>query len=76
MKDPDFLKEAKRHTLDVNPMRGADVQKLVADILATPKSVIDSTNRALSRKATKCTKFTKAKYCRKKKKKKKKKKSR
>jgi tripartite-type tricarboxylate transporter receptor subunit TctC len=75
MKDAKFLGEAKKHTLDVNPMRGEDVQKLVADILATPKSVIDTTNAALSRKATKCTKFTKAKYCRTKKKKKKKKKS-
>ncbi|MGY9006175.1 MAG: Bug family tripartite tricarboxylate transporter substrate binding protein [Alphaproteobacteria bacterium] len=74
MKDPVFLTEAKRFKLDVNPMRGEDIQKLVAEILATPQSVIDTTNAALSRKAVKCKKFTKKKYCRNKKKKKKKKK--
>ena len=74
MKDPAFLVEAKKHTMDINPMHGADIQKLVFNILATPQAVIDTTNEALSRKATKCKKFTKAKYCRKKKKKRKKKK--
>ncbi len=75
MLDKAFQKDAKRVHVELNPMRGVDMQKLVAEIMGTPQSVIDMTNAALSRKATKCLKFTKAKYCRKKKKRKKKKKS-
>ena len=32
MKDPDFLDEARKTSLTVNPMKGEEVQKLVADV--------------------------------------------
>ncbi len=36
-KDPEFLKEAEKLKMDVDPVAGADMQKIVADVLATPK---------------------------------------
>ncbi len=39
MKDPDFLEEAKRQGLDIEPSSGADLEKVVNDILSTPKAV-------------------------------------
>jgi tripartite-type tricarboxylate transporter receptor subunit TctC len=42
MKDPEFLAEAAREKLDINPVSGADMQKLVTDMVAnTPKGVAD-----------------------------------
>lgn len=37
MKDPDFLKEAEKLQIEVDPVRGEDMQKVVVDVLATPK---------------------------------------
>ncbi len=37
MKDADFLKEAEKLQIEVDPVRGEDMQKVVADVLATPK---------------------------------------
>src|SRR5262249_10920504 len=39
MKDPDFLAETKGLNLDVDPVHGVDLQKIVAHILATPVDV-------------------------------------
>ncbi len=74
MKNAGYLAAAKKINLEVMGIPGTELQALVRSILATPKDVLELTNAALQRKATKCTKFTKAKYCRKKKKKKRKKK--
>ncbi|MDO9441563.1 MAG: tripartite tricarboxylate transporter substrate-binding protein [Beijerinckiaceae bacterium] len=41
MKDPEFLAEAEKMKLGVDPVSGADVQKLVEDIYATPKEDVD-----------------------------------
>lgn len=41
MTDPAFLADAKKIGMDVNPMRGVDIQKLVAEIQATPQSIVD-----------------------------------
>ncbi len=41
MKDPAFLAEAKQINLDVNPLDGAAVEKLVAEIFATPKPLVE-----------------------------------
>lgn len=46
MKDPDFLAEAKRLRLDVNPMSGPQVVDLLKKIYATPEDVLKET-RAL-----------------------------
>jgi tripartite-type tricarboxylate transporter receptor subunit TctC len=40
MKDPAFLDEAKRAELDVRPMTGAAVEKLVTELYATPADVV------------------------------------
>jgi len=40
VKDPDFLAEAKSLHLDVDPIRGVDMQKTVAHILDTPPDVV------------------------------------
>ncbi|MFN4281962.1 MAG: Bug family tripartite tricarboxylate transporter substrate binding protein [Alphaproteobacteria bacterium] len=44
MKDPEFLAEAKKAKLDISPTSGAKLQKIVEDIIATPKSVIAAAN--------------------------------
>jgi tripartite-type tricarboxylate transporter receptor subunit TctC len=36
MKDPEFLKEAKQSSIEVDPVRGEDMAKVVEDVLATP----------------------------------------
>ena len=41
IKDPDFLEQAQVEQLDINPVSGAELQKIVADILSTPKATID-----------------------------------
>jgi tripartite-type tricarboxylate transporter receptor subunit TctC len=41
MADPSFLAEAKTGGFDINPVRGEQMQQVVSDILASPKSVID-----------------------------------
>jgi tripartite-type tricarboxylate transporter receptor subunit TctC len=41
MKDPDFLKEAEAAKIEVDPVRGEDMQKVVEAVLATPKPVKD-----------------------------------
>jgi tripartite-type tricarboxylate transporter receptor subunit TctC len=39
--DPEFLAEAKAMQADISPIRGEDVQKLVAEIYATPRPIVD-----------------------------------
>ena len=41
MKDPAFLEEARKTGLDINPISGAELQKVVADIIDTPKPVTE-----------------------------------
>ena len=42
MKDPEFLVEAAKERLDINPVPGAEMQKLVAGMVSnTPKVVVD-----------------------------------
>ena len=40
MKDPQFLAEAKRLQLEVRPVSGADVEKLIRELYATPPDVV------------------------------------
>jgi tripartite-type tricarboxylate transporter receptor subunit TctC len=40
MKDPEYLAEAKKSRIDVNPVSGAEIDKLLAELYATPKNVI------------------------------------
>ena len=41
MKDPEFLKEAEKQKLDIDPVSGEELEKVVRVTYATPKSVID-----------------------------------
>jgi hypothetical protein len=49
MTDPDFLATARRAGIDIEPTAGADVQRLVARILAAPANVIDKAKRFAER---------------------------
>jgi tripartite-type tricarboxylate transporter receptor subunit TctC len=40
MRDPEFLAEAKRRGLDVNPVSGAKIDKLIGELYATPGDII------------------------------------
>ena len=41
MKDPEFLSDAEKSQLEINPVSGADVEQLVKDIYQTPKALAD-----------------------------------
>ncbi|MDB5595912.1 MAG: tripartite tricarboxylate transporter family receptor [Hyphomicrobiales bacterium] len=41
MKDPEFLAAANQEHLEINPVSGEELQKIVADIVSTPKEVIE-----------------------------------
>jgi tripartite-type tricarboxylate transporter receptor subunit TctC len=41
MKDPAFLAEAEKLKLDIDPLNGKQVSNLVAQVLATPKPVVE-----------------------------------
>jgi tripartite-type tricarboxylate transporter receptor subunit TctC len=43
--DPEFLAEAKQMQADISPMRGEDVQRLVAEIYATPSPIVARAKR-------------------------------
>jgi tripartite-type tricarboxylate transporter receptor subunit TctC len=48
MKDADFLADAKRVGSEIDPMSGEEVQRAVAQIMATPKAVADRTQAIIS----------------------------
>jgi tripartite-type tricarboxylate transporter receptor subunit TctC len=49
MKDPEYLADAKKSRIDVNPVTGAEIDKLLAELYATPKDVITKASQAISR---------------------------
>ena len=48
MKDPEFLAEAKQRLLDVNPMSGADIGKLVGELYRTPPEIVVATKAVIA----------------------------
>ncbi len=46
MKDKDFLAEADKMQLEINPVSGADVETLVKDVYATPPDVVAKAKQA------------------------------
>jgi len=48
MKDPEFLAEAKLRGQEVNPVSGAALDQMLAELYATPKDVIAETKAAIS----------------------------
>jgi len=47
MKDPDFIAETKKVKLEVDPASGAEIDRLLAKIYATPKDVIEKAKQAI-----------------------------
>jgi tripartite-type tricarboxylate transporter receptor subunit TctC len=41
VKDPEFIQQADRTGLEIDPTPGAEIQKISAAILATPKDIVD-----------------------------------
>jgi hypothetical protein len=46
MADKDFLAEADKTQLEINPVSGADVEALVEDVYATPADVVAEAKEA------------------------------
>lgn len=44
VRDPEFLAEAKRRDTEVDPLSGPEVDRIVADLVAMPREVIDKMN--------------------------------
>jgi tripartite-type tricarboxylate transporter receptor subunit TctC len=49
MKDPDYLAEANKARIEVNPVSGADLDKLLAELYATPKDVLTKASEAITK---------------------------
>ena len=47
MRDPQFLGEAQRQALEVSPMPGEAVQRLVSEIVDAPSPVVATMREAL-----------------------------
>src|SRR5215468_9437611 len=49
MKDAEFLAEAKKLNLDVNPLAGKTITDLLVELYATPKNVLEKAAQAVSK---------------------------
>jgi tripartite-type tricarboxylate transporter receptor subunit TctC len=49
-RDPDLLAEARRTRFDVDPVDGATVQRLIAELHETPKPLVERAQWALTAK--------------------------
>ena len=49
IQDPAFLADAAKRKLDVDPLTGAEVQKIVADAVATPRAVVEMAKKATAK---------------------------
>jgi tripartite-type tricarboxylate transporter receptor subunit TctC len=47
MRDPDFLAEAQRAAMDVNPMPGAEMETFLRGLYAMPKTVVEKAAQAI-----------------------------
>ena len=47
MKDPEFIADAKRSKLDVDPEDGAHLEKLIREIYTTPKAIVDQVGKKI-----------------------------
>jgi hypothetical protein len=41
VRDADFIREAREAKMDLDPVSGEELQKLVGEIVATPKHIAD-----------------------------------
>ena len=49
MKDPEFLSEAAKLSMDVNPLGARGIDEIMADLYATPKPVLDKAAQAITK---------------------------
>jgi tripartite-type tricarboxylate transporter receptor subunit TctC len=49
MKDPNYLADAKKLDLDVNPVSGKELDELLAELYATPKDVVKRAGEAITK---------------------------
>jgi tripartite-type tricarboxylate transporter receptor subunit TctC len=49
LKDKEFLAEAKKMKLEINPVSGEQVQSIVEDVYRTPKAIADKTAKMLAK---------------------------
>jgi hypothetical protein len=49
MKDPEFLAEAQKLNMDVNPLNAKGVDEILAELYATPKAVLEKAAQATSK---------------------------
>jgi hypothetical protein len=47
MKDPDFIREAQRATVEINPTTGEELNKLSAQIIATKPAALEKLRKVL-----------------------------
>jgi hypothetical protein len=52
MRDPQFIKEADQTLGSIDPVSGADMQKIVADVYSLPANVIAKAREAVKGSAT------------------------
>ena len=48
MKDADFLAEAKKSNFDIDPVSGAQIERLLKDVYATPKDAVEKAAKAIA----------------------------
>ena len=65
MKDPNFLEEAKKLNLEINPIYADEMQKLINDVIATKPEVVALAKAAINEgEVFDCAKLVKdAKLC-------------
>ena len=49
MKDQEFLAEAKKASMDINPLSASTMHQLLADLYATPKAVLEKAAQAIAK---------------------------
>ena len=49
MKDPEFLSEAQKLELDVNPVSAKAIDEMLAELYATPKDVLEKAAQAIAK---------------------------
>jgi tripartite-type tricarboxylate transporter receptor subunit TctC len=49
MRDPEFLSEAQKQSMDVNPLNAKTMDELVAELYATPKAVVEKAAQAMAK---------------------------
>jgi tripartite-type tricarboxylate transporter receptor subunit TctC len=45
LEDPEFVAEMRKRNLDIEPLSGEEVQRIVAASVATPKELVDQAKR-------------------------------